>query len=95
MKPGATTWPRASISRVALASAQIANARDAIALDCDVGVEAGPAGAIDDAAVADDDVVFRERGHLRSAIRNRGDQNSRTLGPFIKLTTISSPDMID
>ena len=59
MKPGATTSPLASTKRSvrALRSAACgAHRDDAIAADADVAVEVGVPGAVDDLAVANDDV---------------------------------------
>ena len=52
MKPGASTSPRASISRVR-AARDPADGHDPVARDADVAREGGRAGAVDDARVAD------------------------------------------
>ena len=84
MTPGATTSPRASIRRLALARSERAawrDARDAIAGDADVAVEPGVAGAVDDLAVRDDDVVRRvacgRRDGTRSASTRQAPQREK------------------
>ena len=62
MKPGATTSPFASMVRFALPVRHAADRDDPVAADRDIAVEPRVAGAVDDAAVADDEVVLRLRG---------------------------------
>ena len=59
MKPGETTCPSASISRVPLRR-DLADLGDAAALDADVAAKGFCAGAVDDGSAANDDVM----GHL-------------------------------
>ena len=71
MKPGATTRPVASISRLALPGRHAADGDDPVAADGDVAVEPRVAGAVDDPAVADEQVVGRlgRRGRDRHGKR--------------------------
>ena len=63
MKPGATTRPFASIVALGLAFRHAADGDDLVARDGDIAVEPRVAGAVDDAAVADDEVVLRLGGN--------------------------------
>ena len=68
MNPGASTWPRASITRSA-ESRGIAlrrHADDLPAGDRDVAGECRRAGTVDDAGVRDDKIVRRHRRQLRA-----------------------------
>ena len=56
MKPGATASPVASTTLAAVRAGEIADRRDAVAADADVGPPSRRAGAVVDRAAADDDV---------------------------------------
>ena len=71
MKPGATTRPAASISRLALPAGTRPTATIRSPRDRHVAVEPRVAGAIDDPAVADHQVVG-------SVLACRGGNHSRT-----------------
>ena len=57
MKPGATTRPLTSTTRAAGSVIERGDADDGVALDGDVGAIPRAAGAVDDAAVAEDQIV--------------------------------------
>ena len=72
IQPGETYLPVASIS-VCPALGNAADLREASVLDGDVGEDPRVAGAVEHAAVADDDVVRRGlRGVLRAELPERG-----------------------
>ena len=66
MKPGVTTWPSASISCRPL-FADAADGGDAAVSHADVGPVAGDARAVDDRAVADDQVVAHPKPYASCA----------------------------
>ena len=81
MKPGATASPAASIVVLAGLGGEIADARDAVAADADVGAAPRRAGAVVDRAAADDDVESRRgRGRGRTGTSRAGEQDSRQQG---------------
>ncbi len=71
MKPGATTSPLASISRFA-APGDLAHRDDLIAADGEIAIDPRIAGAIDEFAVTDDEVVGGISGDSEP-----GDQESQ------------------
>ena len=62
MNPGATTRPADVDTRAAASSIARRDPRDRVSFDGDVGPIPRAAGAVDDAAVADDEVVSRRLG---------------------------------
>ena len=66
---------------MAPAAREIADSRDAIAADADVGDEPGRAAAVDDAAAGDDEIVERRgRGHLAAGAGANGGQHQDRRG---------------
>ena len=80
MKPGVTILPVASIIRVAFAVAERPDRGDAAVLHGDVGVEPRIAGAVDDPAAANEQVVGRRLSCGPSARQTRGGRGITPAG---------------
>ena len=77
MKPGATTRPVASSGRGRRTRGEVADGRDAVALDADVGTHRRRARAVEHQAAADDQVELRRRRPAARQERRREHADQR------------------